>query len=243
MRLLTACGVLLATFLLALGASTTTVLAHAYPKTTDPETNARLGASPAHVSITYDSPVDQHASTLRLLNSNGSLVTTTPDQLDSTTQTGVTPPADLPPGAYTVAWTSLSTDDGHTAQGFYTFVVNGGVVGIVNGMVQSSTPAADLTAALTVTAAPDGGSLLRVDLSNTTDVERVRIRLSGPDLGEDLLDTQPGDDGGWVLNGNEVAVPGAWKAVVIARRTNVVDDATGTFNFTINPATGEPTFT
>ena len=57
----------------------------------------------------------------------------------------------------------------------------------------------------TVTAAADGGSLLRVDLNNPAGVERVRIRLSRPDLGEDLLDTQPSGDGGWVLNNNEIA--------------------------------------
>jgi len=49
----------------------------------------------------------------------------------------------------------------------YTFVVNGGPVGILNGAAQSQMPTAD-----------DGGSLLRVDLNNATGVERVRIRLS-----------------------------------------------------------------
>jgi hypothetical protein len=102
--------------------------------------------------------------------------------------------------------------------------------------------AVDLMAALTVTAAQDGSSLLRVDLNDTTGVERVRIRLSRPDLGEDLLDTQPSGDGGWILNGNEVAVPGAWHAVVIVRRTNIFDDAQAPFDFTIDPATGSPAF-
>ena len=59
-------------------------------------------------------------------------------------------------------------------------------------------------------------SVERVDLNNTTGVERVRIRLSRPDLGEDLLDTVPSGDGAWVLNGNEVALPGAWHAHVSA---------------------------
>ena len=58
-------------------------------------------------------------------------------------------------------------------------------------------------------------------------VERVRINLSRPDLGNDLLDTKPSGDGGWVLNGNEVALPGAWHAEVIVRRTNIFDDARG----------------
>jgi hypothetical protein len=64
-------------------------------------------------------------------------------------------------------------------------------------------------ATLTVMPAQDGSSLLRVDLNNTAGVERVRIRLNRPDLGEDLLDTRPSGDGDWILNGNEIAVPPA----------------------------------
>jgi CopC domain len=154
----------------------------------------------------------------------------------------VHPATDLLPGPYTVAWTSVSADDGHTAQGFYTFVLNGGPVGIIEGQAQSQSAAADLMATLTVTAAPDGSSLLRADLSNTTGVERVRIQLSRPDLGVDLLDTRPSGDGGWVLNNNEVALPGAWHAQVIVRRTNVVDDAKGEFDFTVDSVTGAPAF-
>jgi copper resistance protein C len=171
---------------LALAASTATVLAHAYPKTDDPQANARLDAPPAHVGITYDSPITPSGSPIVLLDATGSVVSTTPDAADGNTRASVSPTAELAPGPYTVAWTSLSADDGHTAQGFYTFVVNGGAVGIVNGSAQSHAAAAELTATLTVTSAADGGSLLRVDLSNTTGVERVRIRLSRPDLGEDL---------------------------------------------------------
>jgi len=70
----------------------------------------------------------------------------------------------------------------NAAQGFYTFVIGGGLVGIINGVAQSQAPAAELTAALTVTAAEDGSSPLRVDLSNTSGVERVRIRLRGQTL-------------------------------------------------------------
>jgi hypothetical protein len=81
-----------------------------------------------------------------------------------------------------------------------------------------------------------------VDLNNTTGVERVRIQLSRADLGTDLLDTMPSGDGGWLLNGNEVAIPGAWHAQVIVRRTNVVDDAKGSFDFTVDGVTGAPAF-
>jgi methionine-rich copper-binding protein CopC len=227
--------------LLSVATSLGSALAHSYPKTMDPAPNARLDAAPAHVAITYDSDIAQSGTSLVVLDS-----TATPVQAQPETTSGrlssVQPTADLAPGPYTVAWTSLSADDGHTAKGFYTFVLNGGSVGIIAGQAQSQVPAADLMATLTVTSAADGSSLLRADVNNTTGVERVRIQLSRPDLGVDLLDTKPGGDGGWVLNGNEVAVAGAWHAQIIVRRTNVVDDAKADFDFTIDGVTGAPAF-
>jgi copper resistance protein C len=223
-------------------ASTGTALAHAYPKTSEPPSNARLDTPPAHIAISYDSAIDARGSSMLLLDSSGASVPTTRDAVDDNTRASISPSTDLTSGPYTVAWTSVSAEDGHTAQGFYTFVVNGGPVGILNGVAQSQTPAADLLASLTVTTADDGGSLLRVDLNNSTGVERVRIRLSRPDLGEDLLDTQASGDGGWVLSNNEIALPGAWHAVVIVRRVNIFDDAAGAFDFIVDAASGAPAF-
>jgi methionine-rich copper-binding protein CopC len=227
---------------ISVGISAGSALAHSYPQTTNPQSNARLDVTPAHVGITYDSPIAVSGSSMMLLDSTGTAVPSVPDQTDSNRRTSIHPVSDLAPGPFTVDWTSVSADDGHTAQGFYTFVVNGGPGGIIAGQAQSQTQAADLAATLTVTGAPDGSSVLRVDLDNPTGVERVRIRLSRPDLGEDLLTTTPTGDGGWALTGNEVAVPGAWHAVVIVRRTNVVDDAQGSFDFTVDATTGAPAF-
>ena len=226
--------------LLGLATSLGIASAHSYPQTMDPAPNARLDTAPAHISITYDSDVGQSGTSMVLLDST---FTQVPAQADATSGrlSSIQPTTDLAPGPYTVAWTSLSADDGHVAKGFYTFVINGGSVGIIDGQAQSQAPAADLMATLTVSSAPDGSSLLRADLNNTTGVERVRIRLSRPDLGDDLLDTKP-TDGGWVLNNNEIAIPGAWHAQVIVRRTNVVDDAKGEFDFTVDGVTGAPAF-
>jgi copper resistance protein C len=232
----------LAACVLTLAASAGTALAHAYPKTSDPQPNARLDSAPAHIGITYDSTIDPKGSPMGLMDSAGNVVPVESDTVSGNTRTSISPTIALAPGPYTVAWTSLSAEDGHTAQGFYTFVVNGGPVGILSGSAESQTAAADLIATLTVASADDGGSLLRVDLNNTTGVERVRIRLSHPDLGEDLLDTIPTTDGGWVLNGNEVALPGAWHAQVIVRRMSIFDDAQGAFDFTIDAASGQPSF-
>jgi copper resistance protein C len=229
-----------AAVVLIVATTATDALAHARPETTTPAPNARLDAAPAHIVVNYDDNIDPSGSPLGLVDATGSQVPATADPASGARTASTSPAADLVPGPYTVAWTSLDANDGHVAQGFYTFVVNGGPVGIINGVAQKQAPAADLMATLTVTAAADGSSLLRVDLNNSSGVERVRIRLSRPDLGEDLLDTQPSGDGGWVVSGNEVAVPGAWRAVAIVRRTNIFDDAQAAFDFSIDPTTGEP---
>jgi methionine-rich copper-binding protein CopC len=215
--------------------------AHSYPQTMDPASNARLDAAPSQIGITYDSDIAASGTSTVLLDATGTAIATQPNPV-SGRLVSIQPTTDLAPGPYTVAWTSQSADDGHVAQGFYTFVINGGPVGIIDGVAQAQAPAADLMATLTVMSAADGSSLLRADLNNTTGVERVRIRLSRPDLGDDLLDTQPSGDGGWILNGNEVAIPGDWHAEVIVRRTNVFDDAKGEFDFSIDSTSGAPAF-
>ncbi|MBV9582852.1 MAG: copper resistance protein CopC [Chloroflexi bacterium] len=227
--------------LLAIAGSAGSASAHSYPQTSDPQTNARLDNAPAHILINYDGGISPNGSSIVLLDATDSPVPTAPDPTTGGRQASVHPTSDLTPGPYTVNWTSLSSEDGHTAEGFYTFVVNGGPVGIVDGTSQAQSPAADMQATLTVTSAPDGGSLLRVDLDKTTGVERIRIRLYRPDLGEDLLDTTPTGDGGWALANNEVAIPGDWHADVIVRRTGVVDDAQGGFDFSVDAASGTPT--
>jgi methionine-rich copper-binding protein CopC len=217
-------------------------LAHVRPQTESPPPNARLDSPPAHVVLNYDGSIDPANSPIVLMDATGNPVATATDPTGNDRMGSVSPTTDLAPGPYTVTWSTLDVSDGHTAQGFYTFVVNGGPVGILQGSAQAQAPAADLMATLTVMTAADGSSLLRVDLNNTTGVERVRLRLNRPDLGEDLLDTRPSGDGGWVLNGNEIAVPGAWHADVVVRRTNIFDDAEAGFNFGVDPASGTPAF-
>jgi methionine-rich copper-binding protein CopC len=222
--------------------TTASAWAHARPQTTSPAASAHLAEAPAQITITYDDPIDPRLSSMLLLDGSGTPVATTSMPVSGTSQATIAPSEPLAPGPYTVAWTSLDAADGDQAQGFYTFVVDGGAVGIVQGRAQAQAPAADLTATLTVSAADDGSSLLRVDLNDARAVERVRIRLARPDLGEDLLDTRPSGDGGWLLTGNEVALPGAWHAVVVVRRSNVFDDAQATFDFAIDPTSGAPAF-
>jgi methionine-rich copper-binding protein CopC len=233
---------LVAALLVVLAATSGTAFAHVRPQTTDPGSGARLDAPPAHLVLNYDGDITQSGSSVIVLDSAGNPVPTNNDPVPNNRMASVSPAVELAPGPYTVVWTTVDATDGHTAQGFYTVVVNGGPVGIIAGQAESQAPAADLLATFSVAAAADGGSLLRVDLNNSSGVERVRIRLSRPDLGEVLLDTRPSGDGGWVLSADEVAVPGAWHAVAIVRRANIFDDAQAAFDFSVDPVTGMPAF-
>jgi hypothetical protein len=147
--------------------------------------------SPTHVGITYNDAIVANQSGIVLLDGTGTPVPTSTDPSTGPKQCSVTPSLPLGPGPYTVAWTSRDATDGHDASGFYTFVVNGGPVGIVTGSAQAQAPAADLTATLTVGATEDGSSMLGVGLDKTDNVDRVRVRLDGPGIGEDLLTLNP----------------------------------------------------
>lgn len=238
---MSALGTLLGACVL-LGATSTPVWAHARPQTTTPPIGARLDLAPDQIAINYDDPIDPTLSSIALFDASGAAVGSTGLPGRANNQAAIAPHEPLAPGPYTVAWTSLDATDGDQAQGFFTFVVGGGAVGILTAAAQAQAPAAELTATLTVSPADDGASLLRVDLNDTRAVERVRIRLSRPDLGEDLLETRPSGDGGWLLAGNEVALPGAWHAIIVVRRTNIFEDAQAAFDFAIDPTTGAPAF-
>jgi copper resistance protein C len=102
---------------LAFAAAASGASAHSYPQTMSPPANARLDFSPADIGITYDSDVNQTGTSLAVLDSTGAQVAVQPDAT-SGRQSSVQRTSDLAPGPYTVAWTSVSADDGHSAQGF-----------------------------------------------------------------------------------------------------------------------------
>jgi methionine-rich copper-binding protein CopC len=147
-----------------------TVFAHVRPQTESPQPNARMDIAPAHIVLNYDGSVVPSGTNITLLDGGGNVVPTSADPFPNDRTGSFSPMSDLAPGPYTVDWTTLDVQDGHEAQGFYTFVVNGGSVGILQGSSQSQAPAADLMATLTVTTADDGSSLLRVDLNNPAGV-------------------------------------------------------------------------
>lgn len=96
--------------------------AHAVLLSSEPAKGTRLATAPASVSVTLTEPIE--TGTLQVLDSDGARV-----DLDDATVTGgtqptlrVSLPADLPDGAYRMAWRATSKDT-HTTSGTVGFAV------------------------------------------------------------------------------------------------------------------------
>lgn len=100
------------------------VLAHALLASSQPAAGANLSSAPTEVVLTFTEAPDPKLSSVQVLASTGTSVTTGP-------ATGVAgSPAKLRvglkalmPGVYTVAWTTVSSVDGHLARGSFAFGV------------------------------------------------------------------------------------------------------------------------
>ena len=108
---------LLATVLMPRAAS-----AHAFLDQSDPPDNAILANLPSSVRLRFSEPLERSYSTATLFDQTGTEVagTTLSAEPDDYSMS-LSLPRDLPKGTYSVLWQTLSTADGHTAQGYITF--------------------------------------------------------------------------------------------------------------------------
>src|SRR6266498_4061653 len=98
--------------------------AHALLRSSDPSSGASLGKAPAKVTLTFTEPPDLTLSTVHVLDSSGKAV-------ESGRAKGVpgkplvleVPLGQLPNGAYTVSWRTVSRADGHLTNGSFAFGV------------------------------------------------------------------------------------------------------------------------
>src|SRR6266496_5714877 len=96
--------------------------AHALLRSSDPSSGASLGKAPAKVTLTFTEPPDLTLSTVHVLDSSGKAV-------ESGKAAGVPgkplaleiPLGQLPNGAYTVSWRTVSRTDGHLTNGSFAF--------------------------------------------------------------------------------------------------------------------------
>ena len=117
-------AVLLVTVLSSLVAFPAGVAAHAAYKSSDPANGAIVPSMPGTIAATFTEHLEPSESRMQLYDSTGSEIegTTLASGDDGYTMV-LSVPAGLPKGTYSVLWRTLSNDDGHTANGYFTFTV------------------------------------------------------------------------------------------------------------------------
>ena len=100
------------------------VAAHANLAESDPAANSVLDAPPERVVIRFTEPLESALSDIRVLNSLGERVDLDDSALDPNDLTVMSVSVGaLDNGTYTVAWTNVSTVDGHRVRGAFPFSV------------------------------------------------------------------------------------------------------------------------
>jgi methionine-rich copper-binding protein CopC len=105
-------------------------LAHAQPERAEPPINGRVATAPAKLEVWFTEEVDTSDVLLTVRSIDGAIVDqgdTAVDLFDPERRhVTVTLKPNLPPGQYNVQWHTLSALDGDSADGFFSFFVEGG---------------------------------------------------------------------------------------------------------------------
>ena len=109
------------------GAAGGRVLAHAQLVASSPGSGERLETAPTELRLVFSEPLESQATSLDLADAEGTLLIERGGQIDPDDPYALvvagTELPDLPSGAYTVTWRTLSAADGHPAEGFLSFAV------------------------------------------------------------------------------------------------------------------------
>jgi len=106
----------------ALILATVPAFAHAVPKAMTPAPDSTVSA-PTEISMTFSEELEPKFSVIKLLDSTGTVVSKEASVLDKANAKHMTLALPkLPPGVYTVQWTSSATD-GHRLSRSYTFTI------------------------------------------------------------------------------------------------------------------------
>ena len=100
------------------------VAAHAFLKSSNPAANAVLPTAPQSVTLTFTEPLESSYSRAELFDATGAQVLGATSSIgpESRSMTVQIPPG-LSNGTYSLLWRTLSTADGHTAQGYLPFTI------------------------------------------------------------------------------------------------------------------------
>jgi methionine-rich copper-binding protein CopC len=107
----------------ALVFAATPAFGHATPVKMTPAPDSTVSA-PTEISITFSEALEPKFSVIQLADSTGKIVSTAGAVLDKANAKHMTLALPkLPPGVYTVKWTSSAADDGHRLSRSYTFTI------------------------------------------------------------------------------------------------------------------------
>ncbi len=97
--------------------------AHANLLSSDPASGATLQTAPTQLTLNYSEEPDPQLSQVELLNSSGAKVATGTPTLQGQATLVVPITGDIADGVYTVSWSAVSVDDGHTTADSFSFGV------------------------------------------------------------------------------------------------------------------------
>ncbi len=117
--------------------------AHALPVATAPGSSEVLDTAPAQVSMTFSEHVDPSASSIKVTDASGMVVSGT-EKIDASDAHILTVPLKSSGGGtYIVSWSVVSADDGHFTRGAYPFAV--GKSEIVSASVSNNVEIVEIT--------------------------------------------------------------------------------------------------
>jgi copper transport protein len=97
--------------------------AHANLLSSNPAGGSTLQSAPTQLVLNYSEEPDPQLSQVELLNSSGATVDTGTPTLQGQKTLVVPITGDMPDGVYTVSWSAVSVDDGHTTTDSFSFGV------------------------------------------------------------------------------------------------------------------------
>jgi len=203
--------------------------AHANYLRSDPAPNARLTTAPARVLVGFSQAVVAASSGLALIASDGRTVADKSQPTADPTELTLPLPS-LADGVYTVAWNTVSAEDGDPAKGYFAFTV--GAIPPATGAGTTLNAPAQSSVATTLTVAPlrAGENTYTVVVSganggNVANVIRVRLRITpnDRDIGQSEI-ILPGDGATFRASGFELPFAGRYHIEVQVRRSDTIDD-------------------
>jgi methionine-rich copper-binding protein CopC len=232
-------GLLLASHLAQRLAHPLVAQAHANLVQADPAPGV-LPALPDTLNLSFSERLYQ-GSAAHLLDWRGTPVDGVSSNIDPAdlTHLAVTVPP-VGPGQYTVAWTSISADDGDQQSSFYALIAGTQSLAVSPPALAPGVPLpSDLTVQLS--AAPDGQGLTQwlvaVGGPTASIVQRVMLRFQplSADLGVSQVVADWSDTAGGFATSQGIALASDWQSDVIVRRSGVADDLHLPFTWTAAP--------